>query len=51
MTGTVPTKLKELLFVRVTKDAHSLDDQLWTALRQHYDEGEMIEPLIASRSV
>jgi alkylhydroperoxidase family enzyme len=32
---------------RVTKDAHSVDDPLWTELRQHFDEGEIIELLAA----
>jgi alkylhydroperoxidase family enzyme len=32
---------------RATKDAHSVDDPLWTELRQHFDEGEIIELLAA----
>lgn len=32
---------------RVTKDSHSIDDALWTALRKHFDEGEIIELLAA----
>lgn len=32
---------------RTTRDAHSIDDQLWTELRQHFDEGEIIELLAA----
>lgn len=32
---------------RVTRDAHTVDDQLWSELRQHFDEGEMIELVAA----
>jgi alkylhydroperoxidase family enzyme len=32
---------------RVTGDAHSIDDALWADLRQHFDEGEIIELLAA----
>lgn len=32
---------------RVTRDAHSVDDQLWAELRRHFDEGEIIELLSA----
>jgi alkylhydroperoxidase family enzyme len=32
---------------RVTKDAHSVDDPLWTELRQYFDEGEIVELLAA----
>lgn len=32
---------------RVTRDAHTVDDQLWNELRQHFDEGEMVELLAA----
>ena len=32
---------------RVTRDAHSVDDQFWQQLRQHFDEGEIIELLAA----
>jgi len=28
---------------RMTRDAHSVDDQLWSELRQHYDEGQLVE--------
>lgn len=28
---------------RITRDAHSVDDQLWNELRRHYDEGEIVE--------
>jgi len=27
----------------MTRDAHSVDDELWGQLRQHYDEGQIIE--------
>jgi alkylhydroperoxidase family enzyme len=32
---------------RVTRDAHSVDDQLWNELRRHYDEGEIVELISA----
>ncbi|HYL93933.1 MAG TPA: hypothetical protein VEW69_12350 [Alphaproteobacteria bacterium] len=32
---------------RVTRDAHTVDDAFWTQLRQHFDEGEIIELLCA----
>ena len=35
---------------RVTRDAHSIDDQFWSELRKHFDEGEVIE-LLAHASV
>lgn len=28
---------------RMTRDAHSIDDELWNELRQHYDEGQIVE--------
>ena len=28
---------------RETKDAHSVDDDLWNRLKQHYDDGQIIE--------
>ena len=28
---------------RMTRDAHSVDDTLFAELRQHFDEGEIIE--------
>lgn len=28
---------------RMTVDSHTVDDELWTELRRHYDEGEIIE--------
>jgi len=40
-------KLALRLAERVTSDAHTVDDQLFTALRQHYDEGEIVELLSA----
>jgi alkylhydroperoxidase family enzyme len=32
---------------RVTRDAHTVDDQQWSELRQHFDEGEVVELLSA----
>lgn len=32
---------------RVTRDPHEVDDAFWTELRNHYDEGEIIELLAA----
>jgi alkylhydroperoxidase family enzyme len=32
---------------RVTRDAHTVDEQLWSELRKHFDEGEIIELLAA----
>jgi alkylhydroperoxidase family enzyme len=31
----------------ITRDAHSVDEQLWSALRHHYDEGEIVELIAA----
>ena len=28
---------------RMTRDAHGVDDALWTQLRSHFDEGEIVE--------
>jgi alkylhydroperoxidase family enzyme len=28
---------------RITRDAHSVDDQLWADVRRLYDEGEVVE--------
>ena len=28
---------------RMTRDAHSVDDELWSELQQHYDEGQIVE--------
>ncbi len=27
----------------MTRDAHTVDDQLWAELRRHFDEGEIVE--------
>jgi alkylhydroperoxidase family enzyme len=32
---------------RVSHDAHSVDDRLWSELRQHFDEGEIVELVAA----
>jgi alkylhydroperoxidase family enzyme len=32
---------------RVTRDARAVDDPLWTELRRHFDEGEVVELLSA----
>jgi alkylhydroperoxidase family enzyme len=32
---------------RVTRDPHEVDDEFWSELRRHYDEGEIIELLAA----
>ena len=32
---------------RVTQDPHAVDDEFWSELRQHYEEGEIIELLAA----
>ena len=32
---------------RVTRDARSVDDQLWSDLGRHFDEGEVVELLCA----
>lgn len=32
---------------RMTRDAHSIDDEFWTELRKHFDEGEVVELLSA----
>ena len=28
---------------RMTRDAHSVDDQLWAELRRYYDDGQIVE--------
>ena len=28
---------------RMTRDAHHVDDALWARLKQHFDEGEIVE--------
>ena len=32
---------------RATRDPHTVDDTFWAELRQHYEEGEIIELLAA----
>jgi len=27
----------------MTRDAHSVDDQLWAELRRHFDDGQIVE--------
>jgi len=27
----------------MTRDAHTIDDQLWAELRQYFDEGQIVE--------
>lgn len=44
---TAKEKAALRLAERVTKDSHSIDDKLWTALRENFDEGEIIELLAA----
>jgi alkylhydroperoxidase family enzyme len=44
---TAAEKAALRLAERVTRDAHTVDDQLWTELRQYFDEGEMVELLAA----
>lgn len=39
----LPTKLALRLAEQITRDANAVDDQLFAALRQHFDEGEMVE--------
>lgn len=38
-----PTRLALRLAERVTRDSQGVDDELYAALRQHFDEGEMVE--------
>jgi alkylhydroperoxidase family enzyme len=40
-------KLALRLAERVTRDSNGVEDNLWRALRQHFDEGELIELLAA----
>jgi alkylhydroperoxidase family enzyme len=28
---------------RMTRDAHGVDEKLWQQLREHYDEGQIVE--------
>jgi alkylhydroperoxidase family enzyme len=44
---TEKEKIALRLAERVTRDAHTVDDKLWSELRQHFDEGEIIELLAA----
>ncbi len=38
-----PTKLALRFAERMTHDAHTIDEPLFTALREHYDEGQLVE--------
>jgi alkylhydroperoxidase family enzyme len=38
-----PTKLALRLAERATRDSRHVDDALFSALRQHYSEGELVE--------
>lgn len=40
-------KMALRLAERVTRDSNGVDDALWRELRQHFDEGEIIELLAA----
>jgi alkylhydroperoxidase family enzyme len=40
-------KMALRLAERVTRDSNGVDDALWGDLRQHFDEGEIIELLAA----
>lgn len=40
-------KMALRLAERVTRDSNRVDDALWRDLRQHFDEGEIIELLAA----
>ena len=44
---TEKEKVALRLAERVTRDAHTVDDQLFGELRKHFDEGEIIELLAA----
>ena len=44
---TAAEKAALRLAERVTLDAHTVDNQLWDELRQHFDEGEIVELLAA----
>jgi alkylhydroperoxidase family enzyme len=44
---TEKEKIALRLAERVTRDAHTVDDELWAELRQHFDEGEVVELLSA----
>ncbi|MGH9481598.1 MAG: carboxymuconolactone decarboxylase family protein [Terriglobales bacterium] len=38
-----PTRLALRLAERMTRDSRAVEDELFAALRQHFDEGEMVE--------
>jgi alkylhydroperoxidase family enzyme len=40
---TAAEKAALRLAEKETRDPHSIDDAMWTDLRQHFDEGEIIE--------
>ncbi len=40
---TAAEKAALRLAERMTRDAHSVDDQLWAELRRHYDDGQIVE--------
>lgn len=40
---TAAEKAALRLAERMTVDSHTVDDELWSELRKHYDEGEIIE--------
>jgi alkylhydroperoxidase family enzyme len=40
---TAPEKAALRLAERMARDAHSVDDELWTELRHHFDHGEVVE--------
>lgn len=44
---TEKEKLALRLAERVTRDAHTVDDHLWSELRKHFEEGEVVELLSA----
>lgn len=44
---TEKEKVALRLAERVTRDAQTVDNQLWNELRQHFDEGEIVELLAA----
>lgn len=44
---TEKEKVALRLAERVTRDAHTVDNQLWNEVRQHFDEGEVVELLAA----
>ncbi len=40
---TAAEKAALRLAERMTVDSHTVDDELWSELRRHYDQGEIIE--------